>query len=78
MADVENCVSCGDIIPEGRQVCPNCEDIEYRTAKKILEKVYSFTDYNEVGTRYLIRQLAMEYGVELKGQPRMGLNGFEK
>lgn len=20
----EKCVSCGDIIPEGRQVCPNC------------------------------------------------------
>lgn len=21
----DNCVMCGDIIPEGRQVCPNCE-----------------------------------------------------
>lgn len=21
----EKCVVCGDIIPEGRQVCPNCE-----------------------------------------------------
>ena len=21
----ETCVSCGEIIPEGRQVCPNCE-----------------------------------------------------
>ena len=26
----ERCVSCGEIIPEGRQVCPNCE----RKAKK--------------------------------------------
>lgn len=23
--DVERCVCCGEIIPEGRQVCPNCE-----------------------------------------------------
>lgn len=21
----ETCVACGDVIPEGRQVCPNCE-----------------------------------------------------
>jgi RNA polymerase-binding transcription factor DksA len=21
----ETCVSCGEVIPEGRQVCPNCE-----------------------------------------------------
>lgn len=24
--DVERCVCCGEIIPEGRQVCPNCEN----------------------------------------------------
>lgn len=23
---VERCVCCGEIIPEGRQVCPDCED----------------------------------------------------
>lgn len=23
--DVNHCVCCGEIIPEGRQVCPNCE-----------------------------------------------------
>lgn len=22
----ERCVCCGEIIPEGRQVCPNCEN----------------------------------------------------
>lgn len=22
--NVNRCVSCGDVIPEGRQVCPNC------------------------------------------------------
>lgn len=25
MADADRCVSCGEIIPEGRQVCPQCE-----------------------------------------------------
>lgn len=26
LARAEKCVSCGDVIPEGRQVCPNCLD----------------------------------------------------
>lgn len=47
-------------------------------AKEIFPKVYSFTAENEVGTRYLIRELAhSKYGVELPKQPRKGLNGFE-
>ncbi len=46
-------------------------------AKEIFPKVYSFTAENEVGTRYLMRELALEYGVELPKQPRKGLNGFE-
>ena len=25
MAEAERCVVCGEIIPEGRQVCPKCE-----------------------------------------------------
>lgn len=24
-SNVNHCVCCGEIIPEGRQVCPNCE-----------------------------------------------------
>lgn len=24
-ADIDRCVCCGEIIPEGRQVCINCE-----------------------------------------------------
>lgn len=24
-AEIDTCVCCGDIIPEGRQVCPKCE-----------------------------------------------------
>ena len=26
MADVDRCVCCGEIVPEGRQVCPQCEN----------------------------------------------------
>ena len=26
MSDADRCVCCGEIIPEGRQVCPQCED----------------------------------------------------
>ena len=26
MSDADRCVCCGEIIPEGRQVCPDCED----------------------------------------------------
>lgn len=47
------------------------------TAREIFENVYSFTAENEVGTRYLMRELALEYGVELPKMPRKGLNGFE-
>ncbi len=25
MADSERCIACGEIIPEGRMVCPRCE-----------------------------------------------------
>ena len=25
MSDADRCVCCGEIIPEGRQVCPQCE-----------------------------------------------------
>ena len=27
------CVFCGEIIPEGRQVCPSCEKIQSETTK---------------------------------------------
>jgi hypothetical protein len=27
MDNVENCVVCGDVIPEGRQICPQCESV---------------------------------------------------
>lgn len=26
----DKCIICGEVIPEGRQVCPSCEDIEIK------------------------------------------------
>lgn len=54
------------------------EEGRLSAAQEIFKKVYSYTAETEVGTRYLIRSLAKEYGIELPKQPRKGLNGFEK
>ncbi|MBQ7913760.1 MAG: hypothetical protein IJ308_08510 [Clostridia bacterium] len=54
------------------------EESRKQTAEEIFKKVYGFTAEDEVGTRYLIRELAhSKYGVELPKMPRKGLNGFE-
>lgn len=29
MADADRCVCCGEIVPEGRQACPQCERKRY-------------------------------------------------
>lgn len=29
MADADRCVCCGEIVPEGRQICPQCEQKRY-------------------------------------------------
>lgn len=29
--DVDRCVMCGEVIPEGRQVCPSCEKAAYNS-----------------------------------------------
>jgi len=36
------CVYCGEIIPEGRQVCPTCERLQTETTKA--EKVDNVLD----------------------------------
>jgi hypothetical protein len=41
---------------------------ESDVVKEVLEKVMSFTAEDEVGLKYLIRNLAREYGVELSGK----------
>ena len=41
---------------------------ESDVVKEVLEKVMSFTAEDEVGMKYLIRNLAREYGVELSGK----------
>ena len=42
MADADRCVCCGEIVPEGRQVCPQCEiklqskpDVEAKNRRRL-------------------------------------------
>jgi hypothetical protein len=35
----DTCVCCGDVIPEGRQVCPNCEGKEKEDESKHAESI---------------------------------------
>lgn len=34
--EVDKCVICGEIVPEGRQVCPACEN-NFTTKRKTIE-----------------------------------------
>ena len=39
----ERCVSCGEIIPEGRQVCYTCEHKAENQVEKMLDDLSKFT-----------------------------------
>lgn len=44
----DRCVTCGQVIPEGRQVCPTCENKKIEKVKKGLKccsYVYSQCEY---------------------------------
>ena len=43
---------------------------ESDTVKEVLQKVLKFTLDDEVGMRYLVKNLAREYGVELKQEKK--------
>ena len=43
---------------------------ESDTVKEVLQKVLKFTLDDEVGMRYLVKNLAKEYGVELKQEKK--------
>lgn len=53
-----------------KAMCEHFYNIGYRkesdTVKEVLQKVLKFTLDDEVGMRYLVKNLAREYGVELK------------
>ena len=40
MSDVERCIYCGQVIPEGKQICPDCELSITRTAARIKKERY--------------------------------------
>ena len=44
----ERCVMCGEVIPEGRMICPKCEDIEPSFDKaKITVMLNKITDIKD-------------------------------
>ena len=58
MADVDRCICCGEIVPEGRMVCPQCEielqskpdigtilDIEEKTDENLITEDYWINFY---------------------------------
>ena len=44
MTDADRCVCCGEIVPEGRQICPQCE----RSGHKIYNIDNKLEDFNNV------------------------------
>lgn len=49
----ERCICCGEIIPEGRQVCPHCED---ENARRKMGKGIKFQRIRRI-TGYLVGTL---------------------
>lgn len=39
----DRCVCCGEIIPEGRMVCPSCEKKKYDNNKDSMKKICPLT-----------------------------------
>ena len=37
MANVDRCICCGEIIPEGRMACPNCLVVSKSTGKRLID-----------------------------------------
>lgn len=67
-ASKENrCIVCGDVIPEGRQVCPNCESMREKETIEELKpnKNFPFDDYVSEGARKLAIK-ALESQIKLK------------
>ena len=50
---VDRCVMCGEIIPEGRQICPICEKGEHNMADKMENRCTASLDYEAEYNRLL-------------------------
>lgn len=46
-AKIETCVACGEIIPEGRQICPKCEAAAYGE-KEVINGIKKIINYLEI------------------------------
>lgn len=60
MKNVERCVTCGEIIPEGRQVCPNCESAVETDYKYEYLKTLAGLDKSEALVNILRKELKKE------------------
>ena len=49
---VDRCVCCGDVIPEGRQVCPKCERTVCMSKPKMYGAFAPYTPNNKQDIRY--------------------------
>lgn len=68
MENVDTCVCCGKIIPEGRMVCHKCSEPEYNTSYK---QQPTLNDYKNLRWH---QKLALKlYYVLLKQLSRKGL-----
>lgn len=62
--EVNSCVCCGAVIPEGRMVCPNCLSVELARAPKGIKKARRADLYmadRMAGMKYA--EIAKKYGV---------------
>ena len=57
MADADRCVCCGEIVPEGRQICPQCERKRY---------IYTIPDIPPSLNKYAGRENVWAYRADKK------------
>ena len=48
MPDADRCVCCGEIVPEGRQICPQCERKRYIYTIPNIQDMLVKHDYRDV------------------------------
>ena len=52
MANDNTCVCCGEIIPEGTMVCPNCLVVSKKQKKRLIDANYLDKEMRKLALRY--------------------------
>ena len=63
MPDADRCVCCGEIVPEGRQICPSCERKRY---------IYTIPDIPPSLNKYAGRENVWAYRADKKQWEEIG------